>query len=48
MKLINDKNYVAAELNDNLVSEVKLFEEMLRDQTNKNVVLIAYETDENQ
>ena len=46
MAVGNDKNYVAADLDTNLVSEVKLFEEKLREQTNKNVVVIAYEKDE--
>jgi hypothetical protein len=44
-----DKNnhYTAAELSTNLVSEIKSFEEKLSEQTNKKMVVIAYEQEEN-
>ncbi|MDP4084090.1 MAG: hypothetical protein Q8934_05680 [Bacillota bacterium] len=40
-----DNQYVTAELSPNLITEIKSFEEKLRNQTHKNVVLIAYEKD---
>ncbi|HYK71887.1 MAG TPA: hypothetical protein VEV44_01985 [Pseudoneobacillus sp.] len=44
-----DKNnhFVAASLSPELISEVHLLEEKLSEQTNKKVVVIAYENDEN-
>jgi hypothetical protein len=39
----NQKEYVAADLSQNLVSEIKLFEEKLSEQSQKNLVVIAYE-----
>ncbi|MFS0777455.1 hypothetical protein ABC255_15820 [Neobacillus sp. 3P2-tot-E-2] len=41
-----EKDYVAAELSSNLVSEIKSLEEKLSEQANKQVVVIAYEKDE--
>lgn len=43
----NDKDYTAAELSPNLVNEIKSFEEKLSEQSHKNVVVIAYEKEEN-
>jgi hypothetical protein len=40
-----DNNYVAADLSPNLVNKIKSLEEKLSDQANKNVVVIAYEKD---
>jgi hypothetical protein len=46
---MNKQNdYVAANLSSNLVSEIKSLEEKLSEQSHKNVVVIAYEKDENQ
>ena len=39
------KDYVAADLSSNLVSEIKSLEEKLSHQANKEVVVIAYEKD---
>ena len=39
------KDYVAADLSSNLVSELKTLEEKLSEKTNKEVVVIAYEKD---
>jgi hypothetical protein len=39
------KDYVAADLSSNLVSEIKSLEEKLSEQANKEVVVIAYEKD---
>nr|WP_263326802.1 hypothetical protein [Neobacillus sp. Marseille-Q6967] len=44
----NDKDYIAAELSSNLVNEIKSFEEKLSEQSHKNVVVIAYEKEDNQ
>lgn len=41
-----EKDYVAADLSANLVSEIKSLEEKLSAQANKEVVVIAYEKDE--
>ena len=41
-----EKDYVAAELSSNLVSEIKSLEEKLSEQANKEVVVIAYEKEE--
>lgn len=43
----HEKSYTAAALSPNLINEIKSFEEKLRDQTNKEVVVIAYEKDQN-
>jgi hypothetical protein len=44
---MNQENqYVAAELSSNLVSEIKSLEEKLSEQANKEVVVIAYEKDQ--
>ncbi|MDR7071600.1 hypothetical protein [Fictibacillus barbaricus] len=40
---MNNKDYTAAVLSDNLISEIKTFEEKLKGQSNKDVVVIAYE-----
>jgi hypothetical protein len=45
MIMENQNDYVAAELSQNLVSELKSFEEKLSEQSHKNVVVIAYEKD---
>jgi len=47
MNLDKDNYYVAADLASNLVSEIKTFEDELSERTNKKVVVIAYEKDEN-
>jgi hypothetical protein len=39
------KDYIAADLSSNLVSEIKSLEEKLSEQANKEVVVIAYEKD---
>jgi len=44
--MANQNEYVAAELSQNLVSELKSFEEKLSEQYHKNLVVIAYEKDE--
>jgi hypothetical protein len=41
----NEKDYVAADLSSNLVNEIKSLEEKLKQQANKEVVVIAYEKD---
>lgn len=41
-----EKDYVAADLSSNLVSEIKSLEERLSEQANKEVVVIAYEKEE--
>ncbi|XJZ28748.1 hypothetical protein ACF5W4_08160 [Bacillota bacterium Lsc_1132] len=41
-----ENQYVAAELSPDLVYEIKSFEDKLAEQTNKKVVVIAYEKDE--
>ena len=41
-----ENQFVAAELSSDLVNELKLFENKLAEQTNKKVVVIAYEKDE--
>ena len=41
----NVKDYIAAELSSNLVTEIKSLEEKLSEQANKEVVVIAYEKD---
>jgi hypothetical protein len=46
MIMANQKEYVAAELSKNLVSELKSFEDKLSEQSHKNLVVIAYEKDE--
>jgi hypothetical protein len=46
MIMANQNEYVAAELSQNLVSELKSFEEKLSEQYHKNLVVIAYEKDE--
>lgn len=43
--MTNDKSYTAAELSANLVDEIKSLEEKLSEQTHKDVVVIAYEKD---
>lgn len=40
-----ESDYMTAELSSNLVSDIKSFEEKLSEETNKNVVVIAYEKD---
>lgn len=40
------KDYVAADLSSNLVSEIKSLEEKLSEQANKEVVVIAYQKEE--
>jgi hypothetical protein len=47
MNVDKDNHYVAADLASNLVSEIKTFEDELSERTNKKVVVIAYEKDEN-
>ncbi|WP_210367578.1 hypothetical protein [Bacillus sp. REN3] len=37
------KPYTAADLSDHLVDELKSFEEKLREQSSKDVIVIAYE-----
>ncbi|MEH7013151.1 hypothetical protein V7087_20450 [Neobacillus niacini] len=39
----NLKEYIAADLSSNLVSEIKSLEEKLSEQAHKEVVVIAYE-----
>ncbi|MGG5253571.1 hypothetical protein ACQYAD_08750 [Neobacillus sp. SM06] len=41
-----ENQYVAAQLSPNAVNELKLFENKLAEQTNKKLVVIAYEKDE--
>lgn len=38
-------DYVAADLSSNLINELKSFEERISEETNKDVVVIAYEKD---
>ncbi|MDM5317289.1 hypothetical protein QUF49_14865 [Fictibacillus sp. b24] len=40
-----NKEYAAANLSEDLVSELQYFEEKLRGQSNKNLIVIAYEKD---
>ncbi len=44
----NENNYVAAELSPSLVNRIKSFEETLSEESNKKVVVIAYEKDDDQ
>jgi hypothetical protein len=46
--MYRQNDYVAADLSSNEVNELKSFEEKLSEQTNKKVVVIAYEKDGNQ
>ncbi|WP_176699720.1 hypothetical protein [Neobacillus massiliamazoniensis] len=46
MKMNPENQYIAAELSSNLVSEIKSLEEKLSEQANKEVVVIAYEKDQ--
>lgn len=41
-------DYVAADLSSNLINEIKSFEDKLSEQSDKKVVVIAYQKDENQ
>jgi hypothetical protein len=43
-----NNDYVAAELSNNLVSELKLFEEKLSEESQKKLIVIAYEKDNDQ
>ncbi len=40
-----NKEYAAANLSEDLVSELQSFEEKLSGQSNKNLIVIAYEKD---
>ncbi|MFG6494821.1 hypothetical protein P8610_05645 [Fictibacillus sp. UD] len=40
-----NKEYAAAHLSEDLVSELQSFEEKLSGQSNKNLIVIAYEKD---
>ncbi|GHI00361.1 hypothetical protein [Neobacillus kokaensis] len=40
-----EKEYVTANLTSNLIGEIKSFEQKLSEQTQKQVVVIAYEKD---
>ncbi|MFC0188621.1 hypothetical protein ACFFJY_10010 [Fictibacillus aquaticus] len=40
---MNNKNYSAADLSDDLVTEIQNLEERISAQANKKVVVIAYE-----
>ncbi|WP_156774240.1 hypothetical protein [Fictibacillus arsenicus] len=42
---MDNKHYNAADLPENLVSELQSFEEKLSNQSNKKLVVIAYEKD---
>ena len=41
-----NNDYVAADLSNNLVSELKLFEEKLSEESQKKLIVIAYEKDD--
>lgn len=41
----NKKDYVAADLSSNLINEIKSFEERISEESDKDVVVIAYEKD---
>ncbi|WP_318509007.1 hypothetical protein [Bacillus sp. T3] len=43
-----DNQYVAADLSANLVSEIKSVEEKLSRQSEKDVIVIAYERERNE
>jgi hypothetical protein len=45
MIMDKDNHYAAANLSPNLIIEIKSLEEKLSEQANKNVVVIAYEKD---
>jgi hypothetical protein len=47
MNMDREDEYVAAELSHQLVSELKLFEEKLSEESQKKLVVIAYEKEEN-
>lgn len=40
-----NKEYAAADLSEDLVSELQSFEEKLSGQSNKDLIVIAYEKD---
>ncbi|WP_161487165.1 hypothetical protein [Neobacillus mesonae] len=42
----SEKEFVAADLSSNLINEIKSFEQKLSEQSQKQVVVIAYEKDE--
>lgn len=41
-------NFVTAKLSPTIISEIKSFEERISQETHKNVVVIAYENEQNQ
>lgn len=38
-----DQDYTAADLSPNLLNELKLFEGKMREESNKELIVIAYE-----
>lgn len=42
-----EQEYTAANLSQNLVDDLQNFENKLRDEANKNVIIIAYEKEKN-
>ncbi len=48
MRMEKDNQYVAADLSANLVSEIKSVEEKLSRQSEKDVIVIAYERERNE
>jgi len=48
MRMEKDNQYVAADLSPNLVSEIKSVEEKLSRQSEKDVIVIAYERERNE
>jgi hypothetical protein len=45
MKIMNNNDFKAANLTENLVDEIQSLEEKISQQANKKVVVIAYEQD---
>lgn len=48
IRMEKDNQFVAADLSPNLVSEIKSIEEKLSRQSDKDVIVIAYEREKNE
>lgn len=48
IRMEKDNQFVAADLSPNLVSEIKSIEEKLSRQSEKDVIVIAYEREKNE
>ncbi len=43
----SEQDYTAASLSQSLVDDLKTFEDKMRNETNKDVIIIAYEKETN-